>query len=266
MKTILNNRLQYVPPVSQPIDDLSDLPYRPAPPLPAKSFAMYICGQPASGKTTLWNSMLISHPTKKKPEIPRFYYRFFDKCFLISPSMNTLPLNKLRLNEERMFLKFNDETLEDIIETEREDENLNNLIILDDCIRDLTKSKILCKTILNRRHATQNPQEEGQSGLAIMITSQKYNALPLMLRCNMSHIIVFRTENQKELNAIKEELMGDLDDKTANEVLKTAWNKKHGFLFIDATKPTKDRYYQNFNKILIKVDSPPPSPVSTERA
>jgi hypothetical protein len=73
----------------------------------------------------------------------------------------------------------------------------------------------------------------------------------------MSHIIVFRTENQKELSAIKEELMGDLDDKTANEVLKTAWNKKHGFLFIDATKPTKDRYYQNFNKIIIRDDEIP---------
>ena len=262
MKTILNNKLKYVPPVSQPIDNLSDLPYKPSSPLPAKSFAMYIVGQPASGKTTLWNSMLISHATKKKPETPRFYYRLFDKVFLISPSMNTLPLDKLRLNEDRMFMKFDDHILENILDTEREDENLNNLIILDDCIRDLTKSKILCKTILNRRHATHNPDEEGHGGMALMITSQKYNALPLMLRCNMSHVIVFRTENQKELNAIKCELMADLDDKTANEVLKTAWNKKHGFLFIDATKPTTDRYYQNFNKIVIDVDSPPPSPTN----
>jgi len=258
MKTIENNKLPYVPPISQPIDSLTDLPYIPSKPLPAKSFAMYVCGQPASGKTTLWNSMLISHPTKKKPETPRFYYRFFDKIFLISPSMNTLPLDKLRLNEERCFMKFDDNTLEEILENERDEENLNNLIILDDCIRDLTKSKILCKTILNRRHATQNPDEEGNAGLALMITSQKYNGLPLMLRCNMSHVIVFRTENQKELNAIKTEIMGDLDDKTANEVLQLAWKKKHGFLFIDATKPTKDRYYQNFNKIVIADEYEPP--------
>ncbi len=258
MKILKNTKLNYIPPVSMPIDDLSDLPYIPSAPLPPKSFAMYIVGQPGSGKTSLWNSLLLSHPTKKNKTIPRMYYRFFDHVWLISPSMNTLPLSKLKLKDSRMFMKYNDEILDDILEEEREGENLNNVIILDDCIRDLSKSKNLCRTILNRRHQTQNNDEEGQAGLSIIITSQKYNGLPLYLRANISHIMVFQTKNKKELDALKDEVMADLTPEEQDEVLDLAWKDRYGFLFIDLNKKKEDRYYQNFNKIVFEND------VSTE--
>jgi GTPase SAR1 family protein len=255
MKVLKNTKLQYIPPISMPIDDLSDLPYIPAAPLPAKSFALYIVGQPGSGKTSLWNSLLLSHPTKKNKSIPRMYYRFFDHVWLISPSMNTLPLSKLKLKDERMFMKYNDEILDEILEEEREGENLNNVIILDDCIRDLSKSKNLCRTILNRRHQTQNNDEEGQAGLSIIITSQKYNGLPLYLRANLSHIMVFQTKNKKELDALKDEVMADLTPEEQDDVLALAWKDRYGFLFIDLNKKKEDRYYQNFNKIVFENDS-----------
>jgi GTPase SAR1 family protein len=255
MKVLKNTKLNYIPPVSMPIDDLTDLPYIPSAPLPAKSAAMYIVGQPGSGKTSLWNSLLLSHPTKKNKSIPRFYYRYFDKVFVISPSMNTLPLSKLHLNKDRMYMKYNDSILETILDEEREGENLNNVIILDDCIRDLSKSKDLCRTILNRRHQTQNPEKEEQAGLSIFITSQKYNGLPLYLRANISHIMVFQTKNKKELDALKDEVMGDLKPKEQDEVLKIAWKDKYGFLFIDLNKKKEDRYYQNFNKIVFEDES-----------
>jgi len=169
--------------------------------------------------------------------------------------MNTLPLSKLKLKDERMFMKYNDEILDDILEEERDGENLNNVIILDDCIRDLSKSKNLCRTILNRRHQTQNNSEDGQAGLSIIITSQKYNGLPLYLRANISHIMAFQTKNRKELDALKDEVMGDLTSKEQDEVLDVAWKDKYGFLFIDLNKKKEDRYYQNFNKIVFEDDS-----------
>jgi len=255
MKVLKNSKLNSIPPVSMPIDDLTDLPYIPTSPLPAKSAALYIVGQPGSGKTSLWNSLLLSHPTKKNRTIPRFYYRYFDRIYLISPSMNTLPLSKLKLNDERMFMKYNDEILDGILEEEREGENLNNVIVLDDCIRDLSKSKNLCRTILNRRHQTQNPDEDGQAGLSIWITSQKYNGLPLYLRANLSHLMVFQTKNRKELDALKDEVMGDLTKKEQDDVLDLAWKDRYGFLFIDLNKKKEDRYYQNFNKIVFDDDS-----------
>ena len=249
MEVIPNKKLSHIPPVIMDIDNTNDLPYKVAKPLPAKSFAMLIIGQPGSGKSTLWNSLLLSHPTRKKPDTPRFYYRYFDHVWLISPSLQTLPLNKLNLNDGRIFDSYNDTLMEDILDEEKNGDNLNNLIVLDDSVRDLTKSKILCKTILNRRHCCQDPDKEGHAGLSIIITSQKYNMVPMALRLNMSQVIVFRTENQKELNTIKEELLGDLTKKEQDELLKISWHDKHDFLYIDSFKPKKERYYRNFDRI-----------------
>ena len=251
LETVPNQSLTCIPKVSMEVDDTSDLAYKVKKPLPAKSFALYITGQPGSGKTSALLGMLLSRPSKKSPDKPRFYYRYFDHIYLISNSLQTLPLDKLMLCPERVHNEFCDTTLQSIIETEREGPNLNNCLIIDDCIRDITNSKEMAKLILARRHATQNPCEEGQAGMAVMITSQVYNWLPLGLRKNMSHLMIFRTENQRELNSIKKEVMADLSDVQADNVMKTAWSKPHSFLFIDASKPTKDRYYACFDKIIV---------------
>jgi len=254
MKVLANQILTHIPVVDQSVDSLKDLPYIPSDPLPKKNFSMYICGFASSGKTTLLLSMLLSHPTRKNPCTPRFYYRYFDKIFLFSPSRQTLPLDKLRLDGDRVFDKYSDEALEQIIDDERDGENLNNLIILDDSIKQIKNKPGFHRLILNRRHITHNNGEEGQAGLSIIVTSQKYNALDLIARTNMSDVILFRTENNKELNAIKEELMSDLSPTQQNEVLRLAWDQKYSFLLIKAYNGTPDRYYRRFDKIVIKDD------------
>ena len=254
MKVIKNNILHLVPVVAQKVDDLSDLPYIPSDPLPKKSFAMYIVGFSSSGKTTLLLSMLLSHPTKKKPDTPRFMYRLFDKCFLISPSKDTLPLHKLKIDESRIFSKYNNEVIEEIIDNEKEGENLNNVIVIDDSIKQIKNNSRFHSLILNRRHITQNAEENNQAGLSIIVMSQKYNAADLITRVNMSDIILFRTENSKELNAIKEELMSDLDKDIQTKLLKLAWKDKYSFLYIKNYLPTKDRYYVRFDKVIFDND------------
>ena len=254
MKILKNKILTHVPPLKQSVDDTSDLPYIPAKPLTVKSPAIYICGFSSSGKTTLWNQLLLAHPTKKKPDIPRFYYRFFDRIYLISPSKDTLPLNKLKLKDERIHLKFSNDLIDEIIETEKEGENLNNLIIIDDSIKQIKNNNKMHSLLLNRRHITQNPNEEGHAGLGIIVTSQKYNACDLILRTNFSDIFLFKTENSKEINAIKEELMQDLSKEQQNELLKKAWSKKYNFLLIKAYEGTPDRYYIGFDKVVFDDD------------
>lgn len=245
-----NKILHTVPVVEQSVDSLKDLPYIPAKPLPAKNFSMYIVGFASSGKSTLMLSMLLSHPTKRKPDTPRFYYRYFDHIYLFSPSKQTLPLDKLKLDPSHMFDKYTDEDLEEIIDAEREDENLNNLIILDDSIKQIKNRASFHKLILNRRHITHNCEREGQAGLSVIVMSQKYNALDLIARTNMSDVILFRTENAKELRAIKEELMSDLSPEEQDAVLKIAWDKKYSFLYIKAYCGKEDRYYRMFDKIV----------------
>ena len=45
--------------------------------------------------------------------------------------------------------------------------------------------------------------------------------------------------------------MGDLNDKQADAVMDLAWDGKHKFLLICAEKPTRERYYKNFDLIQI---------------
>ena len=66
----------------------------------------------------------------------------------------------------------------------------------------------------------------------------------------MSDIFIFKTENQKELNAIKEEIMADLSSEQQDELLKEAFKDKYSFLYIKGYEGTKDRYYIRFNKVV----------------
>jgi len=250
MKVVKKSYLSDVPLIQSDVDK-ENFPYTPFSPLP-KRFSIYICGSPASGKTSLWTSMLLSHPTKKAPKKPRYYYRFFDNINLISGSLQTLPIKKFGLPEEQLHNKYSDGLLNEIIEDIQGDENYNSLIVLDDVIRDLTRSKILTSVILNRRHCTQNPNEDDMASLSLMITSQKFNLLALSLRCNMSHVIIFKTTNNAELRAIKDELMADLNPQQQDEILDLAWSEPYSFLFIDVFASRNKRYYKKFD--LIEID------------
>lgn len=68
MKIAKQSFLSNIPVIPSDVDK-ENFPYKPFAPLP-KRFSMYICGSPASGKTTLWTSLLLSHPTKKTQNYP----------------------------------------------------------------------------------------------------------------------------------------------------------------------------------------------------
>ena len=241
---IEKNNISNIPKMPCDIDNLEDLPFIPSKPLPIKSFALYIVGAPGSGKTNL----LISLLTSKKP---KYYKRFFDHIEIISESLQTLPKSFLKqLNEEQQHNKFDDDLIYDLVTKMKKNENNNNLIVIDDCIRSINRSKNLSKLYLNRRHITHDSEKEGHGGLAIITTSQKYTLLPLEFRNANSDIILFRTCNAMELNKIKEELLYDLDKELQDELLKIAWNKKYSFLYIKVNAPLEDKYYINFDKVI----------------
>lgn len=252
MKIVENKELNNIAITKQSIDDTSDLPYIPPHPLPAKSFAMLVVAPAGGGKTSFWTSLLLSHPTKKKPDINRIYYRYFDKIILFSPSKDTLPMDKLKLDESRCFLKYNDEDLINFIEEEKNGDNLNNLIILDDSIKQIKNNKEIHKLVLNRRHITHNKDAENKAGLSVLITSQKFNAADTYLRNNMSDIIIFKTSVKNELESIKNDLLSDLDKDQQDKLLKKAFEKKYGFLYVKNYMPTVDRYYIGFDKVIFE--------------
>ena len=210
--------------------------YIPTLPLPKRG-SMYISGAPGSGKSSLWYAMLLSKPTQSKPKDKRYYNNFFDRVEIISNSLSTIPLDKFKLPEDQLHDSYSDDILLDIIDNIKADENYNSLIVIDDCIRDLTKSKVLCSLLQNRRHLTQNPNKKGNANLSIWITGQKFNMLPLALRTALSHCCIFKSTNNQERKFIKDELMGGLNPDDQDEILEVCWDKPYGFVFIDVNAP-----------------------------
>jgi hypothetical protein len=245
---IKRNNLSKVPKAPCAVDSDKDLAYIPKKPLPKKSFCMYIVGKPGSGKTNLWVSMMLS-------KCPKYYRKYFDKTFLVSGSLDTLPKRvysgKTGVPEDQQYREINDGIVETILSSLREGDNTNNLLILDDVIKDITNSTTLSHVFLNRRHITHDKEQEGSGGLAIMVISQVYNLLPLQFRKACDHVILFKTENQKEINWIMSELMFDLEPEISKKILDHVWSKPYGFLLIKVGMPTDQKYYDKFDSIHI---------------
>jgi GTPase SAR1 family protein len=242
---VIKNELSNVPKAPCDIDDLTDLPYIPAKPLPIKSFAMLICGAPGSGKTNLLLSLLMSKGKKK------YYRKFFDRIYLISGSLATLPKKFIeKIPEDQVFSEYNEDILIDIINGLKDGPNYNSLLILDDVIRSISRSRNLSKVFLNRRHITHNENEEGNGGLSVMLTTQKYNLASLEFRNAMSDIIIFKSGNAQEINAIKSELMTDLSTELQDKLLKEAWKEKYSFLMIKPNQDIQNKYYIKFDRVM----------------
>ena len=240
------NVLSNVPFTPCPVDNLNDMPYIPTAPLPGKNLAMYVVGSPGSGKTNLWISMMLS----KKP---KYYREYFDNVQLISGSIGTLPDKVVKgsrgVPPSNQASEVDYDLLMAKVNAMRAGDNTHNLIIFDDVIKDLSRNKMLSKLFLNRRHVTHNPDKPGTASLSLMVTSQKYNLLPLEFRKNCSHYVLFKTDNGAELKAIKEELMGDLEAEEQDKLLRTAWSDKYGFLFVNSYAPKGCRYYNKFDLV-----------------
>ena len=252
---IIKNKLSDIGRAPMDIDNLNSLPFIPEKPLPPKNFAMMLVGSPGSGKTNLMLQLLMSHPTKKNKNKPLYYYGLYDRIELISPSMATLPSSFLKkLDDDRTHMKFSDELITDIINNMYEGPNVNNLLVLDDCIRDLSRSKNLSKVFLNRRHITHDESQKDEehpdnASLSIIVTNQKFSLLPLEFRNSLSDIIIFKCSNKNEINRIKDEILYDLDASTQDLLLEQSWLEPYSFLYVKPNKPLQDKYYIKFDKV-----------------
>ena len=259
-QVIPNKENMKIRPVEMATDTLKDMNFIPPDPLPKKNFFMVICGGVGSGKSTLWKRLTHDKGNKiknKEGKHPRFYYKVFEKVFLFSCSKATLP--KISLPDEQIYGDYDAEILENILtELKEEGENTNNLFIFDDCIRSIMKKNtnnagVLHKLILNRRHATHDKENEKASGNSIMIITQKFNLLPLSYRNSLSQLILFHTNNLQELKAVWLEYGQALKWNDFRKLLAEIWGnpKEKNFIMLDATKPVKDMFYKNFDKVII---------------
>lgn len=145
------------------------------------------------------------------------------------------------------------------------EEPCKSLLILDDCLGSpaiLQSSGLTRIATLNRHIAPLKENYKGRSacGLAVIILSQSYrmnNGISRILRENLSLLTLFKNKQQKQMDAIKEELGNVVDEKLFTQAYDYATKEQFGNLTIDfKSKCPSFTFRKNLNE-LIKFDELP---------
>ena len=124
---------------------------------------------------------------------------------------------------------------------DEEEEPNRILMIFDDVVTQIKKHiQPMLKLIYNRRHIG--------GGCSIMMTTQKFNKIPLELRAVASGVFFFNTQNKSEIDALFREYISLTKDEF-QEVLKYVFDAKHNFLYINLELPAELSLFKNFNQL-----------------
>lgn len=139
-----------------------------------------------------------------------------------------------------------------------------SLLILDDCLASpaiLQSSGLTKVATLNRHVAPLSQPHSGRSacGLAVIILSQSYRmssgqGFGRVLRENLSLLTLFLNKQQKQLDAIKEELANVVDVNLFDEAYNYATKDKFGNLTVDFKPKCKTMTFRKNLNELIKFD------------
>ena len=135
-----------------------------------------------------------------------------------------------------------------------------SLLILDDILSSpaiLQSSGIVKAFTLNRHIAPlQEPHSERSAcGLAVIIISQTYSmnqGISRSLRENLTHLLIFKNKQEKQLTKIREELGGSVCEDKFMTAYNMATKEKYGNLLVDFNPrcPTMT-FRKNLNELLI---------------
>jgi len=106
-------------------------------------------------------------------------------------------------------------------------------------------------------HRHKGKLKNGALGVTLLFATQNYTSnqmgLNKSIRGNLTHLLVFKNKNIKELEKIAEECSGEINQDTFFQVYDKAIQSPHDFLFIDLhKKPTHPSgFRRNFNEFII---------------
>ena len=133
-------------------------------------------------------------------------------------------------------------------------------LILDDCLSSpaiLQSSGLTRIATLNRHIAPLETPHSNRSacGLAVIILSQTYKmqgGLGRCLRENLSVLTLFKNRQQKQIDAIKDELANVIDIELFDRAYEHATNEKYGNLTIDFTPKCNTKVFRkNLREIIL---------------
>ena len=219
--------------------DLCDIP-TPLPGSDGVHFCLIISGKPASGKSSLAISLL----TAKKDK--RVYRGRFDHIitFVPSHSLKSLKENPFEdLDESKQNQELNEDNLQKAYELIQKysNEDESTLLYLDDMASDLKQNlkvqELFNRIVLNRRHLK----------VSIIFLVQYFKSIPINVRKNSSHVILYKTLNKLENSAVFDEVL-NLHHDDVDDVFSYVFDKKFNFLMIDINRGL---FYKNFNQLVL---------------
>jgi hypothetical protein len=202
-------------------------------------FFMLIVGGPGSGKTNFILNLL-TVPNK-------FYHKIFDRVYIWSPSLHTAP--SIKLPKDRTFDLLEMDDLNKIIEEQKESDR-HTLLVFDDMVTVLEKNmRPMLRLIYNRRHMSAT----GKGSISIIVTSQKFNKVPKELRVAASQVVMFNSQNRREMRDFYEEFM-PCAYTTYKKICKMVFDQPHQFLYLNLQKSPSEQVHKNFD--LLKIEEP----------
>jgi hypothetical protein len=189
----------------------------------------------ASGKSTQILNFLLS---------PFFYKDCFDETYFISPTIKyDATLKAVYQNDEIIKIEEDedlenlDTVLEDIIKSQKQkedEERKHILIVIDDAIQYLKKSKVLNYLLTKNRHWK----------ISVILSVQSFRAIPPKARANCTAVVTSHLYNNKEYLALFDEIGSNFKD--FEKYYKQATEKgKYDTLFIDNRNMRLIHNYQN---------------------
>ena len=137
-----------------------------------------------------------------------------------------------------------------------------SLLILDDCLGSpalLQSSGLVKVATLNRHlaHLEETHSDRSACGLAVIILAQSYKmregmGIGRVLRENLSLLTLFKNKQEKQMDAIKEELANVCDVNLFDRAYNYATAEKHGSLTVDFTpKCSRQVFRKNLNEVIL---------------
>ena len=118
------------------------------------------------------------------------------------------------------------------------------MIVFDDVVTQISKNmRVMLKLLYNRRHVGK--------GISVIMSSQKYNKIPLEIRTVATGLFFFETKNKSEIESLYEEY-GNMKKADFLKLLAYVFDKKYNFLYMNLLNPVDSMYYKIFNKLSIE--------------
>lgn len=209
--------------------------------LPIHSFIMLLIAPPKSGKSNLvgnilcnsnlyglnyWDEILYFSPTAEIDKTTSSFLGKMDNVTIMSDHNDLLNMDQLItaiIDEQKA--------------TKKEDRE-RKLLVFDDCIGYFDKSPILGHLATRYRHYD----------LSIILCSQQYKKIPLIMRNCATALIYFNLGNQVEFNKIFDEF-GRSFGENYNEITQPYLKQKYSFIFINIED---QKVYHNFDTLLLE--------------